>query len=259
MKKYMILVLLIAGFQEASYSADLDKKLNQAIMPELKSAQMLLKMSIKPELKMVVPALVAYGKMSNINKILAVGHMQSIKAALQKYKSKQYSIWYTISWAFGSNPEIVTQQINPALEMVTNGLEDLNVVSYDSGYQIVPIIAIAFTAASVITAGLILHVYNKPDVTTKSSPASTLPNSIPEEVKARIETNPIPEEVKARIELNPKQNPVSAEVEDCIEINPKQTSDPSSSVVLGKQKRVKRAFFPITQSRNDSLSWVHQV
>lgn len=144
MKKYIIIALLLGIFQSTIYCQDY---INQILMPQLKSAQYLMKSSTSLELQAILDALISFAKKGEAQANAAIDRMKEIKIILQKYKSEQYkTTWDDISWFFGSNPKKVTEEIDPAIEKVNKALKALNANSSYLGYKIAAAAALGIIA-----------------------------------------------------------------------------------------------------------------
>ena len=117
MNKYMIVALLPMLFQGAVYGADL----NSVIKSELGNARNIMDdMKLPLELDPILKTLVSFSQRGKVEKSVAIGQIKSIKIALEKYRSQQDLSW--ISWFRGATPQIVKNQIDPALVKVNKVL-----------------------------------------------------------------------------------------------------------------------------------------
>ena len=111
-----LLVLLSILCQSTLYSSDNNLSLQLAIEPSLQSALRVLKDTTTPvELDPILIALYNNVKTGAISKNVAIQKINGIKAAVEEYKSEKYP---TI-------PEIVKNQIQPALNKINVTLEIL--------------------------------------------------------------------------------------------------------------------------------------
>ena len=150
MKKYMIVALLPILFQSALYGADL----NNMIRTELENARGLVNRNTVLELDPVLHALVHYAKKSDSNSVKAINKIKDIKNALLQYRSEQYtSNWYNICSYFKSNPEIVTNEIDPAIKKVNATLKTLQSNASIYGY-----VKAAALVAFVVLIGTAIYV-----------------------------------------------------------------------------------------------------
>ena len=116
---YILLALLPILFQGALYASDI----NQVIHQQLLSARKAMNSHVKSELDAVLPALLESVQTGAITKNAAIENLKAIKVALETYKSEQYPTYW--SRYFGLTPEIVKNQIQPALDKVNNALTTL--------------------------------------------------------------------------------------------------------------------------------------
>ena len=151
---YMILALLPILFQSALYCEDQFKDINQIIMPQLQSAQRLMRSSTALELQPILDALVSFSK-KRYYISETVDQMKFIKFALAKYRAAEYkTTWDNICWFFGSNPKKVVEEIDPAIKKVDNALEAVraNLKPTDPLFLIVGgILALSAIAVAAIT------------------------------------------------------------------------------------------------------------
>ena len=109
-------------------------QINKVVEHELQRARDTMRIKIPLDLDLILSALVSYGTLPGYSKdVLAINHMKSIKNALQNYKKKQYS-HFLHRW-FGSTPEIVKSEINPAIAKVDRALAFLD-TSLINGYAV---------------------------------------------------------------------------------------------------------------------------
>ncbi len=146
--QYMILALMPILFQSALYCVN---SIDQIIMPQLQSSQLLMRSSTILELQPILDALVIFAKKGEALALTAIDQMKSMKAALQKHRTEQYkTTWDDLYWLFGSNPKKVTEEIDPALAKVDKALKTLETNSSNLGYKIA--VGTAATLAAVILA-----------------------------------------------------------------------------------------------------------
>lgn len=134
MKKILIVMLLpfvLPGVVCAyGYYQDLD----MIITNELKAAQKVMNTNTKLSLKIILHALVLFGKKTTQNRILAIESIVRIQKALQVCKAEQYNpSWYDVCAFFNSKPEIVRRLIDPALAEVDKALASLKVDHVELG------------------------------------------------------------------------------------------------------------------------------
>ena len=132
MRKYMIMAFFTLIFQGDIHCEDYNADLNKAIQEQLISARKVMQSKTVVEFDPILKTLVSFSQKGKIEKAAAIVRIKSIKAALEKYKSEQYPTYWS-KW-FGSTPEIVKNQINPALAKVENALKLLNATSMNTGY-----------------------------------------------------------------------------------------------------------------------------
>ena len=181
MKKYIVLAVLPMLFHNVAYCVDrddtivtmqdgyLDSQLNRAIMVPLHNACKAMNKPIHNDFNYVLSALLSYAGKSRNNKIVAIDQIQKIQDALLYYKSLQYPTKWS-EW-FGTNPEIVTEMIDPALDKIDDALESLDAYKIDSRY------AALFTPVNTLiaTALVVYSIYAAVQVNRdiqKSAPVS---------------------------------------------------------------------------------------
>ena len=122
-KNYILLAVLPILFQGTLYCADTYENIDQVIMPQLQAVRAIMRNNVNLELDAVLPALLIYAQKGNVEKAAAIIQTNVIKVALENYKAKQYPDYWP-QWMC-STPEIVKNQINPALNKVDKVLAAL--------------------------------------------------------------------------------------------------------------------------------------
>lgn len=119
MKKHILIALLPILFQANIYCENVQNNIDEIILPALKTARFVMKSLNTPLiLDPILSELKIFAQKNKNAYILAISQIKNINDALQTYKSKQYSSTWS-RW-FGLTPEIVTKQINPAIQKVKN-------------------------------------------------------------------------------------------------------------------------------------------
>ena len=153
MKKYMMLLIVPILFQSSAFAGDAAKiqeakaAINKAIMPQLQAAQFAMRNATNLEFDSIVQALVLFSETGlNDRVIVGIVHMQSIKKALERFKTQENKKLSYYSWLMGSS--VLVQQIKIQIAYADKTLSWLGTKKSGSGIAaILGYVSIASIAA----------------------------------------------------------------------------------------------------------------
>ena len=133
MKKHILIILLPIVFQANIYCENLltptiitsaENNIDRNAHSALKIARYAMKNpNIPLTLDAILSELIIFAQHNKNTYILAISQIKNINDSLQTYKSQQYSNAWS-RW-FGSTPEIVKSEINPAIKKIDNAYKSI--------------------------------------------------------------------------------------------------------------------------------------
>ena len=194
MKKYILLALVPVLFHGALHSSEL----NQVMQPGLQNIYQLLKQQIHlHDLDSALNGLLDAVKNGTVGKDAAIAKVEELQKALKNYKAKQYPSYF-MSF-FVSTPNVVKNEIQPALDKVNKALAELKASIANTLYNLAmdPYVNLGVVALS--TAATAAY-YNRKNlsntygyVKNKINPVSTkgvAGDQYPEEASAGVAGRP---------------------------------------------------------------------
>ena len=194
MKKYILLALVPVLFHGALHSSEL----NQVMQPGLQNIYQLLKQQIHlHDLDSALNGLLDAVKNGTVGKDAAIAKVEELQKALKNYKAKQYPSYF-MSF-FVSTPNVVKNEIQPALDKVNKALAELKASIANTLYNLAwdPYVNLG---AGVLSVAATAAYYNRKNlsntygyVKNKINPVSTKDvagDQYPEEASAGVAGRP---------------------------------------------------------------------
>ena len=150
MSKKLALLALIPFFLQASlYTKYKFENIDQRLAKKYANACQAIHSNTKPLFDLVLQALVHEGKKDENNRAITLGHIVAMQKTLQAYRAEEIQKLSYYSWAVGSKPKIITQEIDPALKAITIALKDLKVSTSEYSVAAIAAASILATAAGI--------------------------------------------------------------------------------------------------------------